>query len=589
MLTGQSPYGTEKRTTAELMRVVCQDQPERPSAKRGEMKGDSDNIVLMALRKEPERRYASAQQLSEDLTRHLELLPVRARGNDFRYTASMFIRRNLLASGALVLIVASLVVGMVTTARAEARAERRFEDVRQMAHSFVFDYYDAIETLPGATPVRHKLVQEALRYLDRLSGEADSDSLKLELVQAYVKISRVQGNTYESNLGDGPGALASVRKAVAIGDPLLRHDQSAGTFGALAGAYLDQAELLHGTNDLDSADKAYSRALQLAQSAVKLNPNNPDLLLQLIRTERHMGDLYGAGGVANLGRTQQAADIYRQASVDGERLLKAYPKLPAAHINLFDSYLATASVASTMGKHDQSEQVYRKALDMIRAISAAHPDNANDRLEVAGTSILAREFMQASKPAQALPYFKEAESTVEALCRQDPQNELYKRNLSVTEVHIGNALMKEGDPRSALAYFSKASKLSESLMTGPSQPAEILNDMALAERKLGQAYLDMNESRQAQVHADKSLKILDGLAVKSKDANLMASLARCETLNGQIMLKQGNGTAAILYFEKAQRHFADLAKADTANAAIRVELAASEALLASHAPNGVIH
>src|SRR5205814_3001750 len=124
------------------------------------------------LRKESERRYQSVEQFSEDIRRHLEALPVRARKDTVGYRAAKFVRRNKVATAAAVLVFVTLLVGVIATAweanRArlqeafaiaeKMRAERRFNDVRKLAHSVLFDYHDAIKDLPGATRVRERLV-----------------------------------------------------------------------------------------------------------------------------------------------------------------------------------------------------------------------------------------------------------------------------------------------------------------------------------------------------------------------------------------------------------------------------------------------
>ena len=584
ILTGRSPYGEGRRTAAELMRAVCAEQPEKPSSQVRALRGDLDNIVLMALRKEPSRRYASAEQFSNDVRRYLDVLPVQARGDGLGYVASRFVRRHWAATGTSALIAAALVCGIVITTRAEARAERRFNDVRRLAHSFVFDYYDAIEALPGATPVRQRLVKEALHYLDSLSGEADSVSLQRELVEAYVKISRVQGNTYESNLGDVAGALTSVKRGIAIGTGLAKRDASAETLGALGGAYLDLAELQHGNNQLEAAEQTYRQAFGLLERASKMNPADTDLALQLMRTERHLGDLNGAEGTANLGRSAEAGALYQKAASDGEKILKEHPDLPAARRALYKTYVTMAGLASTTGHAELGMDGYKKALATIHAISARDPNDANDRMEIAGTSIrLAREYMAAGKPEEALAYFKEAEGIVASLSKADPQNELYRRNLSVTQVHIGNALLKEGDARGSLGYFDTAAGMSTQLLAAHPGSVEFLSDLALAERKLGQAWAATNDSRNARMHARKSLAILEKLAQNSHDVSLTASLARSEQAAGEIELRSKAVAAAMTYFSEARTNFAKLAKADPANAAVRRELEAVEKAMAAGA------
>ena len=122
---------------------------------------------------------------------------------------------------ATALVSASLVGGIVATTRqariAEAnrvRAERRFEDVRKLANSFMFEFHDAIQDLPGATEARKLVVTKALEYLDGLATEAGGDAkLQTELAAAYQKVGDVQGLPYVANLGDSTGALRSFERA----------------------------------------------------------------------------------------------------------------------------------------------------------------------------------------------------------------------------------------------------------------------------------------------------------------------------------------------------------------------------------------
>jgi serine/threonine protein kinase len=121
LMTGRRPYRQPIDSSAGLERAILSDEPERPSVAamrldeteagtnaasisevregtpeklRRRLQDDVDNIVLMALRKEPQRRYASAEQLSEDIRRHLASLPVLARPDTRCYRTAKFLKRN---------------------------------------------------------------------------------------------------------------------------------------------------------------------------------------------------------------------------------------------------------------------------------------------------------------------------------------------------------------------------------------------------------------------------------------------------------------------------------------------------------------
>src|SRR5580692_3221371 len=136
LLTGRSPYRLLSYSQLQLERAICMDDPVRPSQMvvsrlkgesdadrsrisdrrglspqrlRARLSGDLDAIVAMAMRKEPDRRYASVEALADDLRRHLSGQPVRARQRDWRYNTAKFLRRNLLP----VLATASFFLGLV--------------------------------------------------------------------------------------------------------------------------------------------------------------------------------------------------------------------------------------------------------------------------------------------------------------------------------------------------------------------------------------------------------------------------------------------------------------------------------------------
>ncbi|MGH7939264.1 MAG: serine/threonine-protein kinase, partial [Bryobacteraceae bacterium] len=139
---------------------------------------DLDNIMAKALRPEPERRYSSVGQFSEDIRRYLEGLPVIARKDTFPYRASKFVGRHKIglaatASIALLLLGATVVAIWEAHLANEQRilAERRFEQVRRLADSLMFEIHDSVKDLAGSTPTRRLIVSRALEYLDSLSHD----------------------------------------------------------------------------------------------------------------------------------------------------------------------------------------------------------------------------------------------------------------------------------------------------------------------------------------------------------------------------------------------------------------------------------
>jgi serine/threonine protein kinase len=237
LLTGCHPAGDCNHSTAELVRAIVETEPPRPSDAtlsgdsitiadqrgttpeklRRQLRGDLDTILGKMLKKNPAERYSSVTEVADDLQRFLSLLPIKARPDTLTYRFAKFSRRHKIGIALATLAVVATMIGVVLINRESRRAEARFQQVRKLAHTVLFDLNPEIENLSGSTKARELLVKTSLDYLDSLAKESSNDpSLQLELATAYAKIGNVQGNAKYSNLGHPEAALESYGKAAAI-------------------------------------------------------------------------------------------------------------------------------------------------------------------------------------------------------------------------------------------------------------------------------------------------------------------------------------------------------------------------------------
>ncbi len=155
----QESEDSEKKTVVTNVPTNQEKKSQKSKIKnRKSIDSELKNVLAMARREEPIRRYASVAQFAEDIHRYLDGLPVRAQKDSFTYRAEKFVKRNKLAVGATALILLSLVGGFAVAmwqanlARQERdRAERRFADVRQLSNALLTDIAPKIERLQGAT------------------------------------------------------------------------------------------------------------------------------------------------------------------------------------------------------------------------------------------------------------------------------------------------------------------------------------------------------------------------------------------------------------------------------------------------------
>ena len=148
----------------------------------------------MALRKEPLRRYASVEQFAEDI-RRISRQPSGCRAKGHSSIPRIEVRRAPQSWRCCrVAIAVTLVAGLMITMQEARIAKRRFNDVRSLANSLIFDVHDSIKDLPGSTPARKIIVDRALQYLNVLAQESNGDvGLQRELAAAYERVGNRAG------------------------------------------------------------------------------------------------------------------------------------------------------------------------------------------------------------------------------------------------------------------------------------------------------------------------------------------------------------------------------------------------------------
>lgn len=269
LLAGEHPYWTPGGAVT-LLRAVLEESP-KPFEQRGvKVPADLEKIVFKAMRKEPERRYPTAEEFSRDIRRYLDGFPVEAAPDTFWYRLQKFVQRERLAAAAAALLVLIVVTSGLAIWREKQRAERRFEQVRQLAHSVVFEMHDSIENLPGSTSARQLLVSRALQYLNALAEDrGNDDGLTLELAQAYRKIADAQGNPAMANLGDRAGARNSYEHARTLLVGLLKKDPNRSDVRRLLGDVDEAIAEILPENHVSDIKKFRTEAVALLEAVAR--------------------------------------------------------------------------------------------------------------------------------------------------------------------------------------------------------------------------------------------------------------------------------------------------------------------------------
>ncbi len=562
LLTGKLPYRVSADSPQEMIKAVCDTEPEKPStaamrvsAQEGSgserklrkvLAGDLDNIVLKALRKEPQRRYSSVEQFSEDIRRYLVGLPVLAHEDSLAYRARKFIGRHKVSVAAAVLLVLSLAGGLVATlwqahiARSErVRADRRFNDVRSLANSLMFEIHDSIRDLPGATKARELVVRRALEYLDSLSRESGDPALQRELAAAYDRIGDVQGFTGAANLEDFSGALESYAKAVAIRESLAAaHPEDPTLRSELLQEYFKIAIGLQNTGDFEGELRTLQKVRPLVGS---LSSDNND---RQFRTARMY--YYTARALERTGDFPAALTNYEQAASTLEPVAEAGDSKARSYVA--EHYNGIAKMLARMGRSDEAVASAARARSMLEKLLAADPKNATF-LGYLGENYDATTDVLATKGDLdgALQFARQTRTVNKQLVSADPGNQMARANIGWSDLSVAEVLLRKNKPAEAIREAQDA--LANFKESGQSKGYWTSVELGQSYLDLGKAYAALAERarsprekarlwREAKSSDEEALRIRSESPGERDDngvdqvGEIRRELARCEAHGG---------------------------------------------------------
>lgn len=441
LLTGNPPYELKEFTTAEMLRTVCEDAPRRPSTAEGNrLDGDLEAILLKALRKEPRERYLTAEHLAEDLSAYLESRPVAARRGTVRYRVGKFVRRHRLGLSAAALVAVLLTIGFgsaiwqARVANAERRkVEARSADLRQLSNSLLSELDEAIKQLPGSTKAQHLLVTRVLEHLDRMAKDAQGDrQTQLDLADAYTRLGNLQGNSYDQNLGDTPGALASIDKAITLDTPLLaRNPKDSEALRALAFAQLSRSQTLFGTAPIEEAIASTRQTVATYNQLLALPGVSAHEICNAAGAYNVLGDELGLSD-ESLSDLPGALSAFRMNIDLYNRALSSDPNLMCARKGLV---LTQYKIESTEMETDPVQAFKDIEIGLERA--AALPKQEQDamymvRVRGALTLDKADALVQLARYSEAEALASEIVPSFQRLVAADPQD-----LRALTDLHTG--------------------------------------------------------------------------------------------------------------------------------------------------------
>ena len=424
LLTGRRPYRLQGRGQAELERVICHMEPEAPSMvvgkpnrlvpeegesatpedisrKRGlsveklkhRLSGDLDTMVLKALRKEPKRRYPSAEAFLEDIKRHLTGLPVSAQPDTLGYRVRKFIgrHRRTVAVGMAALVVLAGIIGYYTgrLARERDRAQAEASKLREVKEYLVglFEVSDPWKENNGQETTARELLDRGLARIETLQEEPEVQAEMLHVLGVvYRQLSRYEEarplleqalTQRREQLGEEhPDVAQSLYDLGALLEILGNYDEAEDLLRAslhmrrrLPDNHANVAESLRELGWVRRQQGAYDEAEHLLREALGL--------FRTLHTDEHPSIAESLNDLAIVlvrkGNYEEADHLHREA-------LEMRRKLHGEeHPSVAQSLNSLAVVLEKKGEYDEAEDLHRAALAMRRKLHGEeHPAVAID-------------------------------------------------------------------------------------------------------------------------------------------------------------------------------------------------------------------
>ena len=545
LLTGVSPYRFHTGDIAGLAHALT-DAPvtlpsraalaeaSAPTSERRrrsrQLVGDLDTVLSTALQKAPERRYASVDLFAEDLRRFLAHKPIHARPDAFWYRTGKFLRRNVLGVAAATAVLLALIGGFAASlwqahlaneqrALADEQrtlAERRFEDVRGLAHAMLFELHDALVKLPGSTSARALLVKQALAYLQRLGEESHASiPLRRELAEAWLRVGDVQDAPGKPNLGDHAGALKSYAQAETRVTSILREapaDRDA--LQLQAKILLHRADVLYQANALGDAETAYRGAIAIC---VRLRHEGvSEAGRVLAEAQDGLGDVMfwnnKLGDALQLYATSQAT----MESVGPGNAPTTYA------LFLGQEEAHRGDTLGWLGRPVEARAMLQKALARVQVMQRTRPDDAEVNHSVAIISMKLGENMDdLPDKTPMLAAYQNAHDALAKIAASDPADMRAKRNLAISEQKLGDALFALKRFDEAQSRYKIALQSEQELVARDPHDQVARQDMAMTWYDIGSVLMERHQRAAALDAFGKTLALRRALLAQDPKAAML--------------------------------------------------------------------
>jgi eukaryotic-like serine/threonine-protein kinase len=452
-----------------LLRQVVNDEPVPPRRLNPAIPIDLETIVLTAMAKSREDRYATAQDMAEDLQRFLAGEPTRARRPGLIDRAGRWAKRHrwIVSTAACGLVLLSLVsaVGVALLTREKARtaaalvqSEKNAEalsdsyrEARGVVNQLGMRLADALAEVPGAEEVRRDAMKRTLGYYQKFAANAANDPKS----RNELAIAHFQSGKIINKLGASSDAISEYLSSIKILDALsTESSKSDEVKSQLALAHNDVALIYTASGDLAAARDHYTAAIDIQNCLVNANLKNRTYASQLAETQGNFGVLLDQTGVSG------EAERMLRAAISGLRDLVRTEPTNSSHVR--NLAITCNNLSYVLRKSDvkESAAVATEAVTLLKKLTADYPKESHfqDDLALCSNNLAAIESYR-ERTAEAIDWHKTAIAIQEQLVRKAPAVVRHRSELATSLNNLGVVYCRSGKPKEADEAFQRSRDL----------------------------------------------------------------------------------------------------------------------------------
>jgi serine/threonine protein kinase/tetratricopeptide (TPR) repeat protein len=445
-----------------LLRQIAFDEPRLPRRVNPAIPTELETIVLKSVSKNPEQRYATAQELADDLERFLEDKPIRAKRPGLIERATKWSRRHraVVASGVVLLVMAviALSVSTVLIWQAQARTQAALDQVQEQSQRAMDNFLRAREAIDRMlTQVTGELPTplQPTRPVGAGKWRPDLDSPEPTIPTERVRFIPQVDEIKRAILDDALEYYHWLLQERSV-DPSIRFD--AAMYQDLGSAQWSLGVFYRGRGNFTASERAFEQAIDVYDRLARDSPDEPTFRGDLAASYRDFGYL-----LEEFGRLEEAEVAFDHAVELDESLTHELPAAPQYQTRLVHSYLGVGSVLRRLARFQEAEEVIRKAADLQADLANRFPNNAEQRSLILCHRWLNQLLAESGRFETAVAAFRSTIAMAHGLIDQFPNEPDYRLALAGTHQDLAEMLCDAGRLEEAETTYRRAEAVADEL------------------------------------------------------------------------------------------------------------------------------